>query len=86
MRNVTGFIALSVFGLFVSCASDKAVETEEAPAVTEVEVVKVETSAPESSTEVSFGKDGASVKTKDGQSGTSIEVKDGSTKIKVKGE
>jgi len=90
MKNVTRIIAFSLVCMFASCASDTPVETEEIQVVKEVEVVRVETSAPEksseSSTEVSFGSDGVKLNTKEGDRGTKIEVKGGSTKIEVKGE
>ncbi len=88
MKNVTRIIALSFTCLLASCASDQPVGAEptpDAPVANEVEVVRVETSAPENSTEVSFGKNGASVTTKDGEAGTKIEVKGGSANIEVKG-
>lgn len=82
MKNVTRIIAVSFTCVFASCASDKSAD----PVVNEVEVVRVETGTPKNSTEVTLGKDGASLKTKDGDIGTKIEVKGGSTKIEVKGE
>jgi hypothetical protein len=86
MKNVTRIISFSIACMFASCAADNTTETKETTVVKEVEVVRVEPSTPENSTEVSFGNDGVKLNTKDGGSGTKIEVKNGSTKIEIKGE
>jgi len=84
MRNITKFIALGFTCILASCASDRPAEPETTTTVTEVEVVRVETKAPENSTEVTFGKDGATLKTKDGDNDTKIEIKGGSAEVEIK--
>ncbi|MBA3682874.1 MAG: hypothetical protein H0W73_17170 [Bacteroidetes bacterium] len=75
MKKITKLIAVSLTCILAACSENKTVETETAPATTEIKVVKVETKAPENSTEIIIGKDGAKVETKNGANGTKIEVK-----------
>lgn len=81
MRIITKLIAVCFTAFLVSCTENKTVETETTPATTETqktnetEVVMVETKAPENSTEVSIGENGAKVETKDRANGTKFKSK-----------